>query len=607
MSSRVLWDKQSREKTSRSKTKKSKIEAHHQPLNLKLLALFALFSVSVSTFAAGSHAKPSHSGTVPRLSVTGSVSSTSGSVPLTVVFNNVVSGGTSPYSYTWAFGDGGTSTSQNASYIYRSAGTYTPTLTVHDSSNQTVTASWTVLATTPASLSISISPASATVSSGSTEQFTATVSGSTNTAVTWSASLGIISSTGLLTAPPVTSTTAVTVTATSQADTTKTASANLTVNSTQTNTNTGKPLFGSTNSPMNLPIAFWNVGIDSAATSDLQAALKLGSYSQLYWTIGDDSFATYYATSSDPSYTLADTNGNIKACTGGGGAIYTTVHIPAVVTSSWNGVYNTTNDQHLSVVDLTNNQIFAFYSSSGDRLGVYSGKWESDYRGCDYLANPGGDAIVAAAVASRFSCTGFPCAGIAGVGAGVGIGGTAASDRNAFMSPYGDIMPQDFDDTGWTGDAIGTLHHALYTIIPSGYIANAVWPTPNEGGTNRALKNGQIIQLDPSACGATQFDVSCFAVNDQRIAKTLMVYGAVISDFGSYGPKFSGQFSGKDANGVQHFANPWTPAGTPGLSQAAYAEIGRITNNGAANVVYNSSISTILSKLRVLAAHGPTY
>ncbi len=358
---------------------------------------------------------------------------------------------------------------------------------------------------------------------------------------------------------------------------------------------------------MNLPISFWNVGVDTAATADLQAALSLSSYSKIYWTIGDDSFATYYATSSDPSYTLADGSGNAKSCTGGGGAVFSTVHIPSSVTSTWNGLYNTTNDQHFSVVDLTSNQIFAFYSSGGDHLGIYNGKWESDYRGCDYLANPSGDLPVASAVANRSSCTGFPCGNIAGIGAGVGIGGTAASDRNAFMSPYGDIMPQDFDDTGWSGDAVGTLHHALYTIIPPGYIANAVWPTPNEGGTNRSLKNGQIIQLDPYACNQFQFDVSCFAATDQRIAKTLMVYGAVISDFGSYGPKFSGQFSGKDGNGVQHYANPWTAAGTPGLSQAAYNEINSATNNGGANVIYNTSISAMLGKLRVLVAQGPTY
>lgn len=358
---------------------------------------------------------------------------------------------------------------------------------------------------------------------------------------------------------------------------------------------------------MNEPISFWNVGVDSAATADLQSALGMSSYSAMYWTIGDDSFATYYATSSDPVYTLADASGNAKSCTAGGGAVYNSVHIPAVVTSSWNGLYNTTNDQHFSVVDLTNNQIFAFYSSGGDHLGIYNGKWESDYRGCDYLANPGGDAPVATAVANRYSCSSFPCANITGVGAGVGIGGTSASDRNAFMSPYGDIMPQDFDDTGWTGNAVGTLHHALYTIIPSGYIAKAVWPAPDEGGTNRSLKNGQIIQLDPNACSSTQFDVSCFSPNDQRIAKTLMVYGAIISDYGSYGPKFSGQFSGKDANGVQHFANPWTPAGTPGLSQAAYNEISNVTSNGEANVIYTKSINAMLSKLRVIAPHGPTY
>jgi PKD repeat protein len=580
----------------------------HRFSRLKLLSLFSLLSAVVPAFAVSSHGKSNHAGTAASLSVSGSATPTSGTTPLTVTFSSVVSGGTAPYAYTWTFGDGGTSTSQNPSYLYKNAGTYAPTLTVHDSSNQTATASWTILVTAPTTVSISISPTSATVSSASTAQFTANVTGSTNAAVTWSASAGTISSTGLLTAPSVTSTTTVTVTATSQADTTKSASANLTVNSTSTATSSaGKPLFGTTSSPMNLPIASWNVGVDTAATSDLQAALRLSSYSQLYWTIGDDSFATYYATSSDPSYTLADASGNAKSCTGGGGTVYTTVHLPSVVTSSWNGVYNTTNDQHLSVVDLTNNQIFAFYSSSGDHLGIYNGKWESDYRGCDYLANPNGDAAVATAVANRFSCTGFPCANIAGVGAGVGIGGTAASDRNAFMSPYGDIMPQDFDDTGWTGDAIGTLHHALYTIIPSGYIANAVWPTPNEGGTNRNLKNGQIIQLDPYACGGTQFDLSCFAPNDQRIAKTLMVYGAVISDFGSYGPKFSGQFSGRDGNGVTHFANPWTPAGTPGLSQAAYTEINNVTANGAGNVIYNSSISAVLSKLRVLAAHGPTY
>ena len=55
-------------------------------------------------------------------------------------------------------------------------------------------------ATTPA-VAVTLSPTSASVQAGQTQQFTATLSGSTNTAVTWSASGGSISSSGLYTAP----------------------------------------------------------------------------------------------------------------------------------------------------------------------------------------------------------------------------------------------------------------------------------------------------------------------------------------------------------------------------------------------------------------------
>ena len=117
---------------------------------------------------------------------------------------------------------------------------------------------------TTTSVAVTISPASPTVGFGGTQQFTATVTGTSNTAVTWSVSsassssssqIGSISSTGLYTAPAATSVSAagapqlvtlnagstvqntnvtvpalnsvnsVTVTATSQADNTKSASA----------------------------------------------------------------------------------------------------------------------------------------------------------------------------------------------------------------------------------------------------------------------------------------------------------------------------------------------------------------------------------------------
>src|SRR6266853_6261081 len=72
-------------------------------------------------------------------------------------------------------------------------------------------------------VSISISPTSATVQSGNKQQFTATVTGSTNTAVTWSASSGTISSSGLYTAPSVGANTPATITATAEADSSKSA------------------------------------------------------------------------------------------------------------------------------------------------------------------------------------------------------------------------------------------------------------------------------------------------------------------------------------------------------------------------------------------------
>jgi hypothetical protein len=76
-----------------------------------------------------------------------------------------------------------------------------------------------------ASVSVSISPTSASVLSGGTQQFTAEVSNTNNTAVTWSATAGSISASGLYTAPAVTTNISATVTATSVSDPSKSASA----------------------------------------------------------------------------------------------------------------------------------------------------------------------------------------------------------------------------------------------------------------------------------------------------------------------------------------------------------------------------------------------
>jgi len=111
---------------------------------------------------------------------------------------------------------------------------------VTTSTNVTVTATSVADATKKASagvavspsgstVSITVSPASSSLTSAGTQQFTASVQGTTNTAVIWSASAGTVSSSGLFTAPTVSAATSVTVTATSSANTSKKASASIAV------------------------------------------------------------------------------------------------------------------------------------------------------------------------------------------------------------------------------------------------------------------------------------------------------------------------------------------------------------------------------------------
>ena len=71
------------------------------------------------------------------LIATATTAPSSGDAPLSVTFGGSATGGTAPYTYAWAFGDGGTSTAQNPTHNYTSAGTFTATLTVTDAASAT--------------------------------------------------------------------------------------------------------------------------------------------------------------------------------------------------------------------------------------------------------------------------------------------------------------------------------------------------------------------------------------------------------------------------------------------------------------------------------------
>ena len=82
----------------------------------------------------------------------------------------------------------------------------------------------------PPAISVAVVPGSATLVAGATQTFTATVSNdSASAGVTWTASIGSITSAGVYTAPSPATTTSATITATSKTDTTKIGTATVTL------------------------------------------------------------------------------------------------------------------------------------------------------------------------------------------------------------------------------------------------------------------------------------------------------------------------------------------------------------------------------------------
>jgi hypothetical protein len=145
------------------------------------------------------------------------------------------SGGAPPYSWSilsgqMAPGLGLTTTSGVIYGTPTTAGVYTLTVQMSDAAGQQT--SKTLSIAIAALVAISVSPATATLTASQTQQFTAAVTGATNTAVTWSVTpaVGAISSSGLYSAPAtLASPQTVTVTATSVADTSGKATASVTI------------------------------------------------------------------------------------------------------------------------------------------------------------------------------------------------------------------------------------------------------------------------------------------------------------------------------------------------------------------------------------------
>src|SRR5262249_2048943 len=147
-----------------------------------------------------------HAASDPSLSVTSNLPAGTVGVPYSGAI--IVTGGTSPY--TFLINDG----ALPAGLTLNSAtGTITGTpsalasklswvrVTGANGARASLHAQISVLINSTSTVSITISPTSASVGSGGSQQFSATVTGSTSTGVNWSSSAGSISSSGFFTAP----------------------------------------------------------------------------------------------------------------------------------------------------------------------------------------------------------------------------------------------------------------------------------------------------------------------------------------------------------------------------------------------------------------------
>jgi Putative Ig domain len=209
----------------------------------RLGVLLLLLAVSFPTTSCGTAEAAGAQNTVlqNKLSLSGNLKAATVAKSYNAVFN--ASGGKPPYYFmvgsgTLPPGLHLNSVTGSLSGTPTAAGQFTFQVVVIDAPN--LNQVYKVFALNVVSVSegvtVGVTPVSASLSSGQQQQFTATVGGTTNTAVTWSATAGTISASGRYSAPSVNAQTGVTVTATSAADASQAASAAITVNPATTQT-----------------------------------------------------------------------------------------------------------------------------------------------------------------------------------------------------------------------------------------------------------------------------------------------------------------------------------------------------------------------------------
>jgi Putative Ig domain/Immunoglobulin I-set domain len=297
-------------------------------------ALISLLSC-VLFFSACGASNPSQSSTTNPSALIVSANLPAASVGSAYSGNLTVSGGTAPYAFSTASGalPQGITLNNGTGAVAgtpTTSGSFSFAVSVSDSKGLSKQLPLQITVSSAAAPAVSLTPSSATVVAGSSAQFNAQVSNIPDTAVTWTASHGTISGSGVFTAPQVSASTTVTISAASVADPSVSASASITVTPPAGQVNKGSSNGG--NSFSNLQrsggwgqygqgppkfvdcspspcdgIAFWmSKGIDSPSMSGNASEFNVGGskpYSDALWNnhmIGPSSSQGMF----DPNHTV---------------------------------------------------------------------------------------------------------------------------------------------------------------------------------------------------------------------------------------------------------------------------------------------------------------
>jgi hypothetical protein len=273
-------------------------------------------------------------------------------------FSATVSGG-STSAVTWSINPVVGTISTTGLYTAPATLASTQTVTVRATSAADPTKSATA-SVTLAAVTVAVSPASVTLNASQTQQFSATVSNSGNTGVTWSISpvVGTMSTTGLYTAPAsVTSQQTITITATSVADPTKssTATVSLSPGSVSSDLALGKTATqSSTVAPASRAVDgntdgdYWNgsvshTGADANAWWQVDLGASYSINAVTLWNRTDccgDRLSDYWVFVSDTPFASTDTPATLQSRTATWGAHQTTAPAPsATVTPNSQGRY----------------------------------------------------------------------------------------------------------------------------------------------------------------------------------------------------------------------------------------------------------------------------